>query len=103
MVGAINPPATGNTFAKFQASAMAYNGTSGQAEGGLAGLGASATSPPGPFTGSITGYGNPTATAPSPSASGSSAAKPTTTGAASSVTANTFLLFVGSVFAFTLA
>jgi hypothetical protein len=99
MVGAINAPATGNTYDKFLAAAKAFNGTSGQTEGGLGGVGASATSPPGPFTGSITGYGNPTATAPSASSSGSSTAKPTSTGAASTVSANSFLLFLGSVVA----
>ncbi|KAI0043457.1 hypothetical protein FA95DRAFT_397608 [Auriscalpium vulgare] len=63
MVGAINAPTTGNTFSNFQQAAVASSGNPGQAEGGLVGVGASASAPPGPFSGAVSGVGNPTAAA----------------------------------------
>ncbi|KIK01354.1 hypothetical protein K443DRAFT_678487 [Laccaria amethystina LaAM-08-1] len=49
MIGAINAPAKGNnTFAAFQANAEAFKGTPNQGEGGLVGIGASASAPVGP-------------------------------------------------------
>lgn len=113
MVGAINAPTTGNTFAAFQAAAKASTGTPGQAEGALVGVGASASAAPGPFTGSITGFAVPSATSPSgsgTSASGtgtgtssSSSSTSTPTGAAASVTVNIFGLILASVFGIALA
>jgi|ERR1700722_1320690 len=121
MVGAFNAPTTGNhTFAAFKAAAAAFNSTPGvrphpiivclhayssvfqqQTEGGLVGVGASASVIPGPFTGSITGYGNPTATAPSSTSKATSTSS--STSGASSLKVPAFMLFLGSAVAFTLA
>jgi len=97
MVGAFNAPASGpKTFANFVTAAAATN-SSGQAIGGLVGVGASASAVPGPLTGSITAYGAPTATAPGAGATSTSTQKPT--GAGSSVSANILTVFLGSAMA----
>ncbi|KAF8237343.1 hypothetical protein L208DRAFT_1389333 [Tricholoma matsutake] len=93
MVGAINPPTSGNnTFQTFQSSARAFTGTPGQGEGALAGVGASASAVPGPITGGaslITAGPTPTATSPSSSSSAnptpSHSSSAMRTGAASSL------------------
>ncbi|KAF8645909.1 hypothetical protein AX16_007495 [Volvariella volvacea WC 439] len=51
MVGAINPPSSGNTFQAFQQNAQSFSGAPGQAQGGLVGAGASASAFPGPLAG----------------------------------------------------
>jgi plastocyanin len=82
MVGAINAPATGNTFAAFQNNAKSTK-TSGQGEGGLVGLGASASAGIGPVpSGAVTYVGAPLA-----SASGSASGTASGSGAASTNTA----------------
>jgi hypothetical protein len=43
MVGAINAPTTGNTFAGFQKNAQSFTGTPDQSQGPLVGVGASAS------------------------------------------------------------
>jgi plastocyanin len=104
MVGAFNAPTTGNhTFAAFKAAAAAFNSTPGQAEGGLVGVGASASTIPGPFTGSITGYGNPTATAPSTTKPTSTASSTSASSGASALSVPAFMLLLGSAVVFTLA
>ncbi|KAI0320283.1 hypothetical protein OF83DRAFT_621719 [Amylostereum chailletii] len=76
MVGGINVPASGNhSFTTFQAAARSSSGNPGQAEGGLVGIGASASAPPSPLTGSVQGSANPTG-----------ASAPTQSGAAASTT-----------------
>ncbi|OCB87689.1 hypothetical protein A7U60_g5215 [Sanghuangporus baumii] len=85
MVGSINAPATGQfTFDAFKQAAQAHQGNSGQSVGFLVGQAASASAVPGPFSGSITGFGlpNPSATAPSV-VSSSAAASPAATSASS--------------------
>ncbi|CAK5283691.1 unnamed protein product [Mycena citricolor] len=90
MVGSINAPASGNTYSSFKANAVAFTATPGQAQGGLVGVGASAsavpvlpsaaTLAPGTLTGSAAAA---SATAPgassaaSGSASASASASPT--------------------------
>ncbi|KAF8901395.1 hypothetical protein CPB84DRAFT_1915464 [Gymnopilus junonius] len=49
MVGAINAPATGNTFTSFQTNAKNFGKASGQGQGALVGIGASASAPLDPF------------------------------------------------------
>jgi len=69
MVGAINAPSTGNfTFAAYKSNAQAFKGDSGQGEGSLVGVGASASAPPAPITGGASAFtGQPiTATATGP-------------------------------------
>jgi len=73
MVGAINAPTSGHTFSAFLKAAKAFNGTINQAEGGLVGQGASASSLPGPITGGASFYTAPAATGATaaPTATGS--------------------------------
>ncbi|KAG6876403.1 hypothetical protein C0993_003335 [Termitomyces sp. T159_Od127] len=52
MVGAINPPSSGNTFSAYQSNA-AKSSASGQGEGGLVGIGASASTGPGPVASGV--------------------------------------------------
>lgn len=93
MVGAINAPATGNTFQAFQNTAKSYTGTINvclilfqfsqvkhtclnnslqQAEGGFVGSGASASAAPAPITEGAQYYTAPASTATSTSGGGSS-------------------------------
>ncbi|KAF8876654.1 hypothetical protein BD779DRAFT_1804240 [Infundibulicybe gibba] len=75
MVGAINPPTSGNTFANFQNTAQAFSGNPGQAIGNLVGQGASASAPPGPIPPGVTlfdGVGTPLAASTGISVSGTS-------------------------------
>ena len=85
-----------------------------QGEGGLVGVGASASAAPGPLTGSVMGFANPTgASAPSASAGASgssssgSAARPSstanTTSGASSIAVDLFLALLASLAGFALA
>jgi len=72
MVGSINAPATGNTFATFQSAAenaVTANATllPGVPTPALSGNGAQATSAPGPLSGSVAGFGVPSGTAAAPS------------------------------------
>jgi hypothetical protein len=120
MVGAINAPATGNTFAAFQKSAEAFSGTPGQSQGALVGVGASAsagivgipsgatafpvtaTGASGSPSGTASG-GAPAGSATSPagtggSASGAASPSPTTSGAmltAASIGSVFFAGFIG--------
>ncbi|EIN06156.1 hypothetical protein PUNSTDRAFT_54447 [Punctularia strigosozonata HHB-11173 SS5] len=113
MVGAINAPGSGaHTFAAFQQAAEKSSGTPGQSEGGLVGVGASASAGPGPLSGSVKGFGIPTgasaASGSSPSAttpaggsssSGSAsgtAASPSNTSGASNVAVNGVLALVAA-------
>ncbi|KAI0065956.1 hypothetical protein BV25DRAFT_1619270 [Artomyces pyxidatus] len=78
MVGAINAPTSGNTFDLFQQAATHSTGTPGQNVGGLVGVGASASAPPGPLTGSgVEGFGNPTGASAASVASATSSASTT--------------------------
>ncbi|KAI0268304.1 hypothetical protein BC834DRAFT_686215 [Gloeopeniophorella convolvens] len=85
------------TFAQFQQAATSSSGNPGQNEGGLVGVGASASAPPSPLTGAVTGFGNPTgasgASPPSPSSSSSSSSSSNTAsapGSSQSSSAQTF-------------
>ncbi|KAK1222274.1 hypothetical protein PQX77_014907 [Marasmius sp. AFHP31] len=61
MVGAINPPTSGNTFDNYVNNAkQATNQLPGQAAGGLIGQGASASAAPGPITSPLQFAGTPT-------------------------------------------
>jgi len=85
MVGAINAPTSGNnTYSSFSSAAKSSTGNPGQGEGGLAGQGASASVPPGPFPSGATGYSVPTgpSSVSSSSTATGAASKSTTTGAA---------------------
>jgi len=93
MVGAINPPSTGNTYEQFLSKAETFSGTPPQHTGALSGVGAVATSPPGPLSGSITGYGLPSTSTSSGSGTATgSGSKPSSSGSAAAVSAG-----VGSV------
>ncbi|KAJ8091831.1 hypothetical protein PM082_021067 [Marasmius tenuissimus] len=60
MVGAINPPTSGNTFDNYLNNAkQATNQLPGQAAGGLIGQGASASAIPGPLTSPLQYVGTP--------------------------------------------
>ncbi|KAG6841168.1 hypothetical protein C0991_001296 [Blastosporella zonata] len=78
MVGAINAPDSGNlTFTAYQNNAKTFQGASGQGEGGLVGVGASASSGPGPKVSGaqfFTGAPLASATATAPSSPGNSSA-----------------------------
>jgi len=74
MVGAINAPVTGNTFAAFQTAARASSGTPGQAVGHLVGIGASASAPVGPLPSGVINFGTPSPGAASATASGTASA-----------------------------
>ncbi|KAL1939632.1 hypothetical protein VTO73DRAFT_9665 [Trametes versicolor] len=69
MVGAINAPATGNTFSSFAALAAAAPSVAPPAPA-LSGVNAFATAAPGPLTGSFVGVAAPSGTAPAPASSG---------------------------------
>jgi len=87
MVGAINAPATGNTFATFQKSAEAFSGQPGQSQGALVGVGASASAgivgiPSGAMAFPVTSTG--AGSSPSGTASGSAPAGSVTSPAGAS-------------------
>jgi len=123
MVGGINVPGAGpNTFTAFQAAAAGSSGTPGQNIGGLVGIGASASAPPGPLTiPGVSGLGNPTAataagsaaastggsaaaSAPtSPSAAGSAGTPMTTTSNGAMIIANGFVVFAAAFVGIVLA
>lgn len=128
MVGAINAPATGNTFDAYLANAKKFSGQSGvsfrllsllcvadrnveqQSVGFLVGEGASASTIPGPFSGSVTGFGVPTATAPasgaataSGSSSSSSAPASTSSSAAFGTKADGLVVVLAAMFGIALA
>jgi plastocyanin len=79
MVGSINAPSTGNNFAAFQNNAKNAK-TAGQSEGGLVGIGASASAGIGPLPSGAVAY-------PAASGSGTPAASGSGSGAAASATA----------------
>ncbi|KNZ76192.1 hypothetical protein J132_11312 [Termitomyces sp. J132] len=56
MVGAINPPQSGNTFSAFQSNAQNFQGQPGVQEGSLVGAEASASAGPGPSGSGVTFY-----------------------------------------------
>lgn len=98
MVGAINAPTSGNnTYSAFLSAAKSSTGNPGQGEGGLAGQGASASAPPGPFPSGATGYSVPTGTAP-PSSALSSAATTTSAASKSTSTSSAVPLTVNGLF-----
>ena len=112
MVGAINAPTSGNnTFANFQDNAKNHQGTPGQTQNGLVGIGASASAPPGPIgsgvtlfgataagTGAASGTGGASGTATSPGAGA-----PTTTSGAMSVVASPLVAFLAAAVGIVLA
>ncbi|OBZ71862.1 hypothetical protein A0H81_08148 [Grifola frondosa] len=111
MVGAINAAGSGNnTFENFQSAAKAAASVVAPSPA-LSGVGAAATTGPGPLTGSFVGAAVPTGTAPAPSISSgsstttSSASTSTTSKAASSassVAANGLVVFAAVLFGVTL-
>jgi len=111
MVGSINAPSTGNTFAAFQANAK--NATSsGQGVGGLVGIGASASALVGPVTSGVSTFGSPTgATGSGTAASGTdssesgsgSAATPTSSSGASHVAASSIFVLFGAALGLAMA
>jgi len=82
MVGAINPPSSGNTFSSFVTNAKSAS-SSGQEIGALVGVGASASAIPGPIPSGVTLFGTPGASATS-GASGSSASSTSSASAGTS-------------------
>jgi hypothetical protein len=129
MVGAINAPTNGsNTFSAYQNNAKNFKGNSGQGQGGLVGLGASASAAPGPIPSGITLFsgvplsasqtgsggasqtnsnGSPTPTSPSTGgssggASGGTSPSPTP-GAAVGVASNTIFVAIAAALGFVLA
>ncbi|KAF8152615.1 hypothetical protein B0H34DRAFT_677913 [Crassisporium funariophilum] len=104
MVGAINAPTTGNTFQQFQTTAKSFKGTPNQTVNGLVGIGASASAGIGPIPSGAIAYGQatasgggPAATNTAPAGSGTGGAPATTTsGAASSVVANSFVAMLAA-------
>jgi len=114
MVGAINAPASGNTFAAFQSAAKSFGKTPGQGEGGLVGLGASASAGVGPIPTGATAYtGVPLATssgtgsASSPAGTATSAKTSPSTSApassANSLAANSIFALFAAALGFVLA
>jgi len=116
MVGSINAPATGNTFTAFQSAAKSFGKASGQGEGGLVGIGASASAGIGPIPSGATAYtaaplatssgsgtaSSPAGTATAPATSGS----PTTSPPASSangLAANSLVAVFAAALGFVLA
>jgi len=108
MVGAINAPTTGNTFASFQTNAKNFGKTSGQAQGGLVGIGASASAGIGPvpspaiaYTGAPASAGSGGSSSGSPAATQTAPAPGTSTtkaSSASSIVANSlFAVFAGAL------
>jgi len=83
MVGAINAPSTGNTFASFQSAAKAFTGTPGQGLGHLVGVGASASAPVGPIPSGVTTFGSPAASSATASATGTASGSAAATGSGS--------------------
>ncbi|KAG9226595.1 hypothetical protein CCMSSC00406_0006180 [Pleurotus cornucopiae] len=88
MVGAINAPSTGNTLANFVSAARAFSGASGQGQGGLSGVGATASAAPSPIAGGASLVGAPTSGAPAPTSSGSPTGSDTNTSPSSTGTGN---------------
>ncbi|KAF9459096.1 hypothetical protein BDZ94DRAFT_1172322 [Collybia nuda] len=109
MVGAINAPTSGtNTFQAYQQAASKVNGPSGQGEGALVGLGASASAFPAPLTDGAALFTNnpPVGAAASGSGTGSGAAPSASgnsTNAASFASVNTFLVFSAAALGVVLA
>jgi len=112
MVGAINAPATGNTFASFQTNAKNFGKASGQGQNGLVGIGASASAGIGPIpsgataytgvplaSGSASGSGSPSATNTAPGGG----ASPTTSSSASNIAANSFFAVFAAALGFVFA
>ncbi|KII84983.1 hypothetical protein PLICRDRAFT_350142 [Plicaturopsis crispa FD-325 SS-3] len=109
MVGAINAPSSGsNTFSAFQKAAESFSGTPGQGQGFLVGSGASASAAVGPLSGSIQGFGIPTATGPvsgaaSSTSSSSGSAATNSASSASTIAANSMVVLVAAMLGITLA
>jgi len=117
MVGAINAPTTGNTFSGFQTNAKNFGKVSGQGQGGLIGIGASASAGIGPipsgaiaYTGVPLASGSAASGAPASASSGAPAASQTAPGAtttkassASSAAANSILAMFAAALGFVLA
>ncbi|EDR00857.1 uncharacterized protein LACBIDRAFT_295685 [Laccaria bicolor S238N-H82] len=112
MVGAINAPTTGNkTFAAFEAAAKAFKGTPAQVEGGLVGVGASASAGVGPVPSGVklfTASAIATTSTKSSAAttSGSAAAAPSSTSKSSDakkLIASSFVVLLGTAIGISLA
>jgi hypothetical protein len=119
MVGAINPPTSGNTLAAFMQKAQSFQGTPGQGQGGLVGPGASASALAGPipsgltlFTGSAvaasgSGSGSATGSATGTAASGTNSATSPSTSAGSSgalqLTGSTFSVVLAALLGYIIA
>ncbi|KAG6879068.1 hypothetical protein C0992_005348 [Termitomyces sp. T32_za158] len=109
MVGAINPPSSGsNTFSAFQNNARQFQGTPDQAEGALVGMGASASTGPGPAVSGASFYPAPSATTTSASSGsnsgnnssssgGSSGGSSTTPNGSLTMTANLLVVTLGMI------
>ncbi|KIM35948.1 hypothetical protein M413DRAFT_323770 [Hebeloma cylindrosporum] len=90
MVGAINAPASGNTFDAFLAKAKAFSSTPGQAQGGLVGVGASASAQVEPIPSGATLYtGAPPGSTSSAPGSATTVASPSTTTASGALPGST--------------
>ncbi|KAF9003000.1 hypothetical protein BDQ17DRAFT_1356445 [Cyathus striatus] len=115
MIGAINAPTSGqNTFQAFEQNAQNFQGTPGQGQGGLVGVGASASALAGPipsgltlFTGSPVAASGSGAASATSSGSGAAAASGTSTSPSSSSSSSTSssdaLTLSGSTFSVVLA
>jgi len=116
MVGAINAPASGNTFTAFQSAAKSFSKSPGQGEGGLIGIGASASAGVGPIPSGAVAYTGVPLASSTPSGSGSApagtATAPATSGSpttsppassASGVVANSFVAILAAALGFVLA
>ncbi|PPQ71108.1 hypothetical protein CVT26_011587 [Gymnopilus dilepis] len=113
MVGAINAPTNGsNTFAAFQTNAMNFGKNSGQGQGGLVGIGASASASVGPIpsgvtvltgtpVGSATGSGS-ASSATNTSPAGSSPASPSPTNSATGLVASSLVATLAAAVVFIL-
>jgi len=111
MVGAINAPATGNTFTAFQTAAKSAK-TSGQGQGGLVGIGASASAGIGPIPSGATAYtgvalasatGTGSTSAPSGTATSPPSSTTSTTSSASGLAANSIVAMFAAALGFVLA
>ncbi|CAA7268919.1 unnamed protein product [Cyclocybe aegerita] len=102
MVGAINPPASGNTYEAFRTNAASVDRDSGQDQGGLVGIGASASAAVGPLPSGVQLVA-PTETAtspPDPTTSDDGADPSPTTDAAAGVVVPSLLVMIASLLGF---
>ncbi|CAK5273434.1 unnamed protein product [Mycena citricolor] len=88
MVGSINAPASGNTYSSFKANAVAFTATPGQAQGGLVGVGASASAVPVLPSAATLAPGTLTGSAPAASATAPGASSAASGSASASASAS---------------